>query len=616
MADFDVVVVGGGHAGVEAVLAAARVGVRACIVTQSVDSIGRMSCNPSIGGIGKSHLVREVDALGGEMGSAADDTAIQYRTLNTQKGPAVRATRVQCDRALYNRRVSDAVVSARGVSVIEGEAVALLLRDGCAVGVLLGDGREVTGATVVLSCGTFLEGLLHFGERQVRGGRVGEPPSIGMSDSLRAAGLNVGRLKTGTPPRLLSSSLDYSLMEVQESDPSSIFLSVRTRGSPLPKVPCHITWTNAAAHSAITSNLHRAPLYSGQIRGRGPRYCPSIEDKVVRFAHHDRHQVFVEPEGLDSPEVYPAGLATSLPLDVQNDFIRAIPGFGQAEITQPGYAVEYDFVDPTECRPSLETKKVRGLFLAGQILGTTGYEEAAALGLLAGANAALTVRGEPAVVFPRSRAYMGVMVDDLTSRGVTEPYRMFTSRAEFRLSLREDNAPDRMLDEGVRAGLVSAERAAMITARRESIEQAIRCMNSTRLRPSTAPDGLEIPKDGLTLATLARRPEVEPASLRGLDPDGILARLSDDCLRAAVTRIRYEGYIAREEAEALRHERYEALRIPSGIVYSDMPGLSIELRERLGREHPSTIGEAARLEGMTPAAVAAILIRIRQSSQD
>ena len=615
MTDFEVVVVGGGHAGVEAVLAAARVGARACLVTQSADSTGRMSCNPSIGGIGKSHLVREVDALGGEMGSAADDTAIQYRTLNTQKGPAVRATRVQCDRVLYNRRIRDAVLSSPGVSVIEGEAVGLLLRDGWAAGVLLGDGREVAGATVVLSCGTFLDGLLHFGERQVPGGRVGEPPSIGMSDSLRAAGLSVGRLKTGTPPRLLAASLDYSLMEVQDSDPSSIFLSVRTRFSPLPKVPCHITWTSEAAHRAIKSNIHRAPLYSGQIRGRGPRYCPSIEDKVVRFAHHARHQVFVEPEGLDSPEVYPAGLATSLPLDVQNDFVHAIPGFGQAVISQPGYAVEYDFVDPRECRPSLETRKVQGLFLAGQILGTTGYEEAAALGLLAGANAALKVRGKAPVVFPRSRAYMGVMVDDLTSRGVTEPYRMFTSRAEFRLSLREDNALDRMLDEGVRSGLVSAERAAVVSSRRDKIEQAIRCLKSTRIRPSTAPDGLAIPKDGLTLATLAKRPEVEPAALPGLDPRGMLAGLSADELRAAVTRIRYEGYIAREEAEALRQERYEALRIPPGMDYSEMPSLSIELRERLGRELPSTLGEASRLEGMTPAAIAAILIRIRQSLQ-
>ncbi len=400
-------------------------------------------------------------------------------------------------------------------------------------------------------------------------------------------------------------------MEIQESDPSSTFLSARTAVSPLPKVPCHITWTTGDAHRAIMENLHRAPLYSGQIKGRGPRYCPSIEDKVVRFAHHDRHQVFVEPEGLDSPDVYPAGLATSLPLDVQEAFIHAIPGFEDAVITQPGYAVEYDFVDPRECRPSLETRKLPGLFLAGQILGTTGYEEAAALGLLAGANAALGAVGMAPLVFPRSRAYMGVMVDDLTSRGVTEPYRMFTSRAEFRLSLREDNAPDRMLDEGVRTGLLSGGCERAYRARHENIDRAVELLRTARLRPSDAPDGVEIPRDGLTLAQLARRPECDPSALPALDRSGILAALTRDELRAAVTRVRYEGYIAREEAEALRHEKYESLSIPAGIDYSTMAGLSNELRERLGRARPATIGEASRLEGMTPAAIAAILIRIR-----
>jgi len=609
--DFDVIVVGGGHAGVEAVLAAARVGVSACIVTQSVDALGRMSCNPSIGGIGKSHLVREVDALGGEMGRAADDTAIQYRTLNTQKGPAVRATRVQCDRALYNRRVREAVLAADGVQVVEGEAVGLVTMDGVVRGVRLGDGREVAGRTVVLSCGTFLEGLLHFGDRKVRGGRIGEAPSIGMSESLLGLGLNLGRLKTGTPPRLLSDSLDYSVMDVQDSESSAIFFSVRTVSSPLPKVPCHITWTTDAAHEAIRSNLHRAPLFSGQIKGRGPRYCPSIEDKVVRFAHHDRHQVFVEPEGLESPDVYPAGLATSLPIDVQNDFIHAIPGFERAVITQSGYAVEYDFVDPRECRPSLEVKKVAGLFLAGQILGTTGYEEAAALGLLAGANAALKVRGLDPIVFPRSRAYMGVMVDDLTSRGVTEPYRMFTSRAEFRLSLREDNAPDRMLEEGLRTGLVAGEYADMLTGRAARINDAVKCLEHTRIKPGDAPEGVPISKDGAVLATLVRRSDVDLPVISGLDHSGVLAGLTPDELRAAVTRVRYEGYIVREQAEAERLERYESLRIPPDLDYTSMPSLSNELRERLNRERPSTIGAASRLEGVTPAAIAALLLKIR-----
>ncbi len=608
---FDVVVAGGGHAGVEAVLAAARVGVRACLVTQQVDALGRLSCNPSIGGIGKSHLVREIDALGGLMGIAADATAIQYRTLNTQKGPAVQATRVQCDRRLYNIFVRDFVLSSPGVTVVQGDAVDVIVREGSAVGLRLSDGREIHGSAVVLSCGTFLDGLLHFGQEKVAGGRVGEAASYGLSDSLRGLGLSVGRLKTGTPPRLLRDSLDFSKMEVQESEDSAIFLSARTVESPLPKIPCHITWTTSAAHDAIRGNLHRAPLFSGQIRGRGPRYCPSIEDKIVRFAHHDRHQVFVEPEGLDSPEVYPAGLATSLPLDVQKEFVRRIPGFENAVISQSGYAVEYDFVDPRECRATLQVRSVPGLFLAGQVLGTTGYEEAGALGLLAGANAALYVRGLEPMVPSRARAYLGVMVDDLTTRGVTEPYRMFTSRAEFRLSLREDNAAERMLGDAERTGLVDTAHVECLKRRAANIHEGIAVMNSTRVKPGQATEEVPVSSDGAVLAQLARRPNASWDSLVALDPTGRLANLSPDEARAVLIRVRYEGYIAREQVEAERMERHDSMRIPPDIEYGSMPGLSIELRDRLSRERPATIGAANRLEGMTPAALAAILVRIR-----
>lgn len=608
---FDVVVAGGGHAGVEAVLAAARVGVRACLVTQQVDAVGRLSCNPSIGGIGKSHLVREIDALGGLMGIAADATAIQYRTLNTQKGPAVQATRVQCDRRLYNRFVRDFVLASPGVTVIQGEAVDVIEKDGAAVGLRLSDGREVHSLAVVLSCGTFLDGLLHFGQEKVPGGRVGEPPSHGLSDRLRRLGLSVGRLKTGTPPRLLADSLDFSRMEIQESEDSAIFLSARTVDSPLPKIPCHITWTTSAAHDAIRQNLHRAPLFSGQIRGRGPRYCPSIEDKIVRFAHHDRHQVFVEPEGLDSPEVYPAGLATSLPRDVQDRFIHQIAGFESAVISQPGYAVEYDFVDPRECRPSLQVRDVPGLFLAGQVLGTTGYEEAGALGLLAGANAALSILGKEPLVPSRSRAYMGVMVDDLTTRGVTEPYRMFTSRAEFRLCLREDNAAERMMADGEKAGLLEQSHLEHMKIRAAKIAVGIAVMDSTRVKPGQATDDVPISSDGAVLSQLARRPGATWESIVGLDPTGNLAGLSPDEARAVMIRVRYEGYIAREQAEAERIQRHDSMRIPDDIDYRQMPGLSIELRDRLSATRPDTIGQASRLEGMTPAALAAILVRIR-----
>jgi len=616
---FEVIVIGGGHAGTEAALASARMGRRTLLLTQSIETLGQMSCNPAFGGIGKGHLVREIDALGGAMARAVDRAGIQFRTLNASKGPAVRATRAQADRLLYRKAIRTLLENQPNLSIFQQEAADLVVENGRVRGVVTVTGIRFGAPAVVLTVGTFLGGRIHVGLDQYSGGRAGDPPSNALAARLRELPLRVGRLKTGTPPRIDGRSLDYSVMAPQYSDdPRPVFSFLGRTNEHPQQVPCFITATNEQTHELIRSGCDRSPMFTGKIEGVGPRYCPSVEDKVHRFADKSSHQVFVEPEGLSTHEVYPNGISTSLPYDVQVEFVRSIRGFERAHITRPGYAIEYDFFDPRDLHGWLETKVIGGLFFAGQINGTTGYEEAGAQGLVAGINAARQVRDEAPWTPSRSEAYLGVLVGDLITRGAPEPYRMFTSRAEHRLLLREDNADLRLTEMGRSMGLVDDERWTFFCRKREAAETEVRRLSTTRLK-------------GVSAFDLLRRPEVDYAGLPALaaaagedigtafdaaDPMPHLAALDDrlpEAVRLQVeVRAKYSGYIERQQDEIERQRKSEETPLPGDLDYSTVAGLSNEVRQRLAAARPDTLGQASRLPGVTPAAVSVLLVHLKR----
>jgi tRNA uridine 5-carboxymethylaminomethyl modification enzyme len=629
---FDVIIVGGGHAGTEAALAAARMGRSTLLLTHSIETLGAMSCNPAIGGIGKGHLVREIDALGGAMARAADRAGIQFRTLNASKGPAVRATRAQADRQLYKRAIRMTLENQPRLSLFQAEVADLRIEDGKVKGVVTASGIEFQAVAVVLTVGTFLAGRIHVGMENQPGGRAGEAPSLALAHRLREIVPRTGRLKTGTPPRIDGRTIDYSTLATQHSDSPIPVFSFLARASEHPRqLPCHITHTNERTHEIIRAAFDRSPLFTGAIEGTGPRYCPSVEDKVHRFADKSSHQLFIEPEGLDTHEVYPNGISTSLPFDVQQEFVHSIRGFEHAHLTRPGYAIEYDFFDPRDLKSSLETKTVAGLFFAGQINGTTGYEEAAAQGILAGINAALSFEGRPAWIPARSEAYIGVLVDDLVTRGTAEPYRMFTSRAEHRLLLREDNADLRLTPLGRQFGLVDEERWALFEAKQAAIAGQLGRLQSRRFKPGQIPVdwaqrvlGGPAPGRDQSAFELLRRPEVSHDCLLELDP-GLALELSpdaplDDRLARQVyldleVQASYSGYIERASGEIERARRHEELPLPADLDYGALSALSNEVRQKLAAIRPATLGQAARVPGVTPAAVSILLVHLRRHSQ-